>query len=75
MESVYILVGRRGNGEFLVEVLNAGGVTLGAARPVSADDFPGYVLQEEPGSPRWVWEDTASIYPVLLEAGVRVERA
>ncbi|WP_420897902.1 bifunctional 3'-5' exonuclease/DNA polymerase [Cryobacterium algoricola] len=72
---MYILVGRRGNGEILVEVLNDSGVTLGPARPVSAHDFPSLVRHEELGSPRWVWEDTASIYPVLLEAGVRVERA
>ncbi|MDY7543807.1 MULTISPECIES: bifunctional 3'-5' exonuclease/DNA polymerase [unclassified Cryobacterium] len=75
MDRVYILVARGGNGEFLVEVLDNDGVALGAARTVPATEFPGFVLHEEPRSPRWVWEDTASIYPVLLEAGVRVERA
>ncbi|MEE6273000.1 bifunctional 3'-5' exonuclease/DNA polymerase [Georgenia sp. MJ206] len=27
-----------------------------------------------PQRPRWVWADTTAVYPVLLEAGVRVER-
>jgi len=72
---VYVLAGRTGNGEFLVATLDVAGAPLAPARRLAAGDFPAFVLAREPSSPRWVWEDTASIYPVLLEAGVRVERA
>ncbi|MDX6302870.1 MAG: polymerase [Nocardioidaceae bacterium] len=41
---------------------------------VAVSDLPAYVRSREPGSPRWVWDDTARWYPPLLEAGVRVER-
>jgi DNA polymerase-1 len=34
----------------------------------------GFVREREPRHPRWVWNDTSTWYPPLLEAGVRVER-
>ncbi len=55
--------------------LDAAGGIAGAEHRVPAHDFPGYVLGQEPDRPRWVWEDTARIYPLLLGAGVRVHRA
>ncbi|HEY9475910.1 MAG TPA: bifunctional 3'-5' exonuclease/DNA polymerase, partial [Mycobacteriales bacterium] len=30
--------------------------------------------RERQNSPRWVWADTAAVYPRLLRAGVRVSR-
>lgn len=40
-----------------------------------AQDLPAFVSEREAEAPRrWVWHDTASRYPALLAAGVRVER-
>ncbi len=36
--------------------------------------LPAWVREREPEHPRWVWNDTARWYPLLLAAGVRVER-
>ncbi len=46
----------------------------GAEHEVVAADLPAYVRAREVDAPRWVWDDTARWYPVLLAAGVRVER-
>ncbi len=37
-------------------------------------DLAAFVAREEPGHPRWVWDDTATWYPELLAARLRVER-
>lgn len=40
------------------------------------EDLPAFVAERESSAPpRWVWSDTPSWYPRLLEAGVRVGRA
>lgn len=44
------------------------------AEPVAWDDVGGYVVAGEREGARWVWPDTASAYPRLLAAGVRVAR-
>ena len=36
--------------------------------------FPAWAATQEPRHPRWVWDDTQRWYPLLLEAGVRIER-
>ena len=41
---------------------------------VAADDLPALVAGREADGVRWVWDDTARWYPLLLAAGVRVER-
>jgi DNA polymerase-1 len=33
-----------------------------------------FVREREPRHPRWIWNDTSTWYPLLLEEGVRVER-
>ena len=43
-------------------------------REVAVADLPSYVRAREVDAPRWVWDDTARWYPLLLAAGVRVER-
>ena len=44
-------------------------------RPIAPDDLAGTVAAlEQELSPRWVWPDTATVYPGLLAAGVRVGR-
>ncbi|SDH92986.1 DNA polymerase-1 [Agrococcus jejuensis] len=39
------------------------------------DDLPAAVAALEPERPRWVWQDSTRVAPVLLAAGVAVERA
>ncbi|HSP75033.1 MAG TPA: bifunctional 3'-5' exonuclease/DNA polymerase, partial [Cryobacterium sp.] len=72
---MYLLASRTGNGDILVRPLEADGSVAGPGRRLPAHEFPRYVLRQEPDRPRWVWEDTARIYPLLLESGVRVHRA
>ena len=43
-------------------------------REVAVADLAAYVGEREADAPRWVWDDTARWYPLLLAAGVRVER-
>jgi hypothetical protein len=47
----------------------------GPARVVRHESLPAAVAQRErAGDVRWVWAASAELYPVLLRAGVRVER-
>src|SRR5579864_169904 len=44
-------------------------------RPVEADDLPAAIANRAADAPvRWVWFASASLYPALLRAGVRVSR-
>ncbi|TFD33241.1 bifunctional 3'-5' exonuclease/DNA polymerase [Cryobacterium cryoconiti] len=72
---MYLLVNRTGNGDILVLPLDPDGRAAGTGRRLTKQEFPAYALAREPGLPRWVWEDTSRIYPLLLTAGVRVHRA
>jgi DNA polymerase I len=55
-----------------------GGVLLtpevGEPEVVAERDFAARVRALEAAAPRWVWDDTSTWYPRLLEAGVRVDR-
>ncbi|MBK0419595.1 bifunctional 3'-5' exonuclease/DNA polymerase [Leucobacter sp. CSA1] len=42
--------------------------------PIATAELPAFVAARERSAPRWVWSDTPSWYPRLLEAGVRIER-
>jgi DNA polymerase-1 len=46
----------------------------GTEHVVALADLPAHVATREREAPRWVWDDTARWYPLLLAAGVRVER-
>ncbi|WP_241843231.1 bifunctional 3'-5' exonuclease/DNA polymerase [Agromyces albus] len=66
-----IVVGMAGQGRVTLidpEAPSAEAVTVPLA------GFPEAVCRLEARRPRWVWSDTRSWYPRLLEAGVRVER-
>lgn len=41
---------------------------------VSLDKLTGVVADVERLSPRWVWADTSSLYPLVLQGGTRVRR-
>jgi DNA polymerase I len=67
---VHIVVGSAANGVVVTP-------EAGQSELVAEQDFPRRVreletLKGEP--PRWVWDDTASWYPSLLQHGVRVAR-
>lgn len=72
MPSDTVVVGRTGPGRFALQHLDGGGASV----DVAADGLAAAVAEREArGDVRWVWADTATAYPVLLRAGVRVARA
>ena len=73
---VYVLVGQASGGELLVDTLDDTGTPLEAARRLTLSAFLSFVASAEPSTPapRWVWDDTAHIYPALLAGGIRVRR-
>ncbi|GAA4285845.1 bifunctional 3'-5' exonuclease/DNA polymerase [Georgenia daeguensis] len=67
--------GRAGAGDHTRARNHAGAGDQAGGDVVAAADLPGRVRRlEEDHRPRWVWADTATTYPPLLRAGVRVER-
>lgn len=67
---MYIALRRTADG---VEATDVGGDGIPGS-PVRVDDLAAWVAVRERERPRWVWNDTATWYPPLLAAGVRVER-
>jgi DNA polymerase-1 len=56
--------------------LDAAGLANGPVETVSLDSLASAVAGLEAAAhPRWVWDDSAHWYPLLLAAGVRIERA
>jgi DNA polymerase-1 len=72
---VYLLVTRTGPNALRVRGLDEGGIPDGVDLTVPEEGFCDVVLRYEPDLPRWVWNDTARLYPALLRGGVRVRRA
>ena len=73
---VYVLVRKASGGEFIVDTLDDAGIPIEAALRLTPAAFSSFVSSVDPGptAPRWVWEDTAHIYPALLADGIRVQR-
>ncbi|TFC31408.1 bifunctional 3'-5' exonuclease/DNA polymerase [Cryobacterium sp. TMT1-3] len=73
---VYVLVRQASGGEFLLDTLDDAGTPIAEALRLSPAAFSSFVSSVEPSSaaPRWVWEDTAHVYPALLAGGIRVQR-
>jgi len=46
----------------------------GAESARAENSLTEFVREREPQHPRWIWNDTATWYPPLLAAGLRVER-
>ncbi len=66
---MYVAVAPGERGEGTLRPLN------GDAAPYAVDDLPARMRELETGrAPRWVWADTRSVYPALLDAGVRLAR-
>jgi DNA polymerase-1 len=71
---VYLLASRTGNGEILVSALDSAGAETEPMRRLSPEEFCDLAVAREPGRPRWVWDDTSRWSPMLLAAGIRVQR-
>jgi DNA polymerase-1 len=75
---VYVLVRQAGGGDLVVEPRDEAGARLEPPRRLSLTDFRTFVSARESSAfetrPRWVWDDTGHTYPLLLNAGIRVER-
>ncbi|WP_240607438.1 bifunctional 3'-5' exonuclease/DNA polymerase [Cryobacterium aureum] len=81
---MYVLVRQSSGGDVLVDPLDDAGLPLGTTRRLTLTEFHSFVISLEPATrepaaqnaaaPRWVWEETAKIYPVLLAAEIRVDR-
>jgi len=67
---VFIVLARVDSRTMAARLSDAGGA-LGVEYVA---DLAAFVATEEKQRPRWVWDDTATWYPELLAAGIRVER-
>lgn len=72
---MYQLVSQAGPDEVIVTAVDPSGVAAGVPQTLSLRDFRRYVIENEPAGQRWVWEDTARIYPQLLRHAIRVKRS
>ncbi|MGY4856751.1 bifunctional 3'-5' exonuclease/DNA polymerase [Cryobacterium sp. AP23] len=72
---MYILVARAGSELLRVRQLDDRGAPDGVDRLLSEAEFRAFAGEAERSMPRWVFPDTAALYPVLLAGGVRVRRA
>jgi DNA polymerase-1 len=72
---VYVLVTRTRPDQFRVRRLDEHGIPDGVDLALTADGLRAFAAEEEHRGPRWVWDDTAQVYPVLLTGGERVKRA
>ncbi|TDB76876.1 bifunctional 3'-5' exonuclease/DNA polymerase [Micromonospora sp. KC723] len=68
---VAVVADERGGG--VLQSLDGAGRPAGPAEPV-ADLVAAVAAREAAGRPRWVLASAAALYPVLLRAGVRLER-
>lgn len=58
----------------VLQAVDGTGTPTEAESVVAAEDLPAAVAEREQRHPRWIWDDTATRYPALLAAGVRIER-
>lgn len=76
---MYVIVARTSHGDFTLHQIGPDGGQVRshavlASYDVTPEALAAAVRERETSRPRWVWADTAQIYPELLRAGVRVER-
>lgn len=74
----WCVLGRSADGQLAAVDVTAEG-ERGEAVLIPPQGFAAFVVDREAASPhstpiRWVWHDTAAIYPELLASGVRVQR-
>ncbi|CAN5282592.1 bifunctional 3'-5' exonuclease/DNA polymerase [soil metagenome] len=71
---MYVVVSPAGREGYSLAFLDDTGEVEQPSETVGADELGEAVEAIELESPRWVWHDTATFYPLVLAAGVRVER-
>ncbi|HZW40811.1 MAG TPA: bifunctional 3'-5' exonuclease/DNA polymerase [Agromyces sp.] len=69
-----IVVGAAGQGRVALIDPEVPEASDQAISSITAAELPAAIRDLEQHRPRWVWGDTRDWYPMLLEAGVRVER-
>jgi len=70
-----VVVGRVADGRFAIVAVDGDTAPTGPAQELTADALPAAIAaRQHDGDVRWVWADSALVYPRLLEAGVRVAR-
>ena len=57
-----------------LQELDSNGLRQGSPVTVALNEVAQTVATREPEHPRWVWDDTARWYPLLLRNGIRIER-
>jgi len=62
------------NGQWLTELLDDNGTPSEPIRRMTLDEFEEFVTSIDSTTPRWVWADTARVYPKLLDRGIHVQR-
>ncbi len=72
LDAVFAVVASAPDG-VLISPLDADGTEI-ASTTVPRARFAAEVAMLERDHPRWVWDDSSRWYPILLAAGVRVER-
>ena len=71
---MYILVTGSSSERIRVQELDSAGVPTSVGRMLTTAQFRALVRERDQDGVRWVWEDTARSYPVLLRGSVRVQR-
>ena len=71
---MYILVTGSSSERIRVQELDSAGVPTGVDRVLTTAQFRALVRERDQDGVRWVWEDTARSYPVVLRGSVRVQR-
>jgi len=71
---VYILVTGSSPERIRVQELDSTGAATGLDRQLSMPEFLALIREREQDVVRWVWADTARIYPVVLRGNARVAR-
>ncbi|WP_104162679.1 bifunctional 3'-5' exonuclease/DNA polymerase [Cryobacterium sp. N22] len=71
---MYILVTGSPSERIRVRELDSAGVPAGVDRVLSTAQFRALVQERDQDGVRWVWEDTARSYPVVLRGSIRVQR-
>lgn len=72
---MYILVTPTPSDRVRVRELDRFGSAAGIDRVLPPADFLAFAVDRESAAVRWVWAETARVYPLLLQAGIRVRRA
>ncbi|WP_202106977.1 bifunctional 3'-5' exonuclease/DNA polymerase [Agromyces seonyuensis] len=74
MDDVHVVLARSAPGFVGLQSVDDAGAAIGDAETVPVERLPAVVAEREQDRPRWIWSDSRTWYPALLDAGVRIER-